>query len=133
VSFGHYRRYDPGRLEAVWAGLPMVVRMLSYYNSRLYPLVRLVRTASRWRRRPSGLQGTDLWMPSTAMNALLRRVFEGESRRLTTALNRSGPSGFRRGVSLMAVVQRQEGSVVPRFAPEGMDHGYRGTLIGEPP
>ena len=44
-SFGHYRRYDRPRLEMVWAGLPVSTRLVSYFNARLVPMVRLVRGA----------------------------------------------------------------------------------------
>ena len=40
-SFGHYRRYDAGRLEKVWAGLPVSPLLLSHFNSRLLPLIRI--------------------------------------------------------------------------------------------
>ncbi len=39
VAFGHYRRYDPHGLSELWQGLPIRTRLLSHFNSRLYPLV----------------------------------------------------------------------------------------------
>src|SRR6185503_12431523 len=68
VAFGHYRRYDQERLEAVWKGLPVTVRLCSYYNSRLYPVVRSVRAVNRLLGRSSGAVGTDFKLPSPAVN-----------------------------------------------------------------
>jgi hypothetical protein len=38
----HYRRYDIGRLRAIREDLPVNVRLLCYFNSRLYLPVRMV-------------------------------------------------------------------------------------------
>ena len=40
VTNAHYRRYDRPAFVKVWAGLPVTVRMVSYFNSRLYPMVK---------------------------------------------------------------------------------------------
>ena len=85
-SFGHYRRYDRARLEGVWAGLPVTTLLVSYFNSRLLPIVRLVRAWNRRRGRAAGRAGTDFWLPSRPANALLTAIFAGEAGRLVAAL-----------------------------------------------
>jgi SAM-dependent methyltransferase len=49
VAFGHYRRYEPQGLRGVWSNLPLELCFTSFFNARLYPLVKLVRTLNRWR------------------------------------------------------------------------------------
>ncbi len=70
-SFGHYRRYDANRLESVWAGLPVSTLLISYFNSRLLPLIRLIRAWNRRRSHAAGRAGTDFWMPNPLSNFLL--------------------------------------------------------------
>src|ERR1700682_110009 len=74
VSFGHYRRYDLARFRPVWDGLPARVVLASYYNSRLYPLVKLVRWWNRRRHKSSGQAGTDFRLPSGPVNRILETV-----------------------------------------------------------
>ena len=105
VSHGHYRRYDPEMLRAVWDGLPLTELLVSPFNSRLYPIVRMLRALSKRRGHAGGEEGSDLSMPIRPANAVLRRIFRGESRRLVRALDRGTP-GYRRGVSLIAVLRR---------------------------
>jgi hypothetical protein len=108
VALGHYRRYDPAMLGAALGGLPVEVRLLSHFNTRLYPVVRAVRGVARAAGRASGREGTDLRPVAAPMNALLTRLFAGESRRLLAALSgRAAP--YPRGVSLMAVLVRTGG------------------------
>jgi 2-polyprenyl-3-methyl-5-hydroxy-6-metoxy-1,4-benzoquinol methylase len=116
VSFGHYRRYTLRQLANVWDGLPVRTRLLSYYNARLYPLVRLVRALNRRRERASGAAGTDFVRPSRPMNWLLRRIFAGEQRRLVQQLRGATAPGFTRGVSLIALLERQAGEIAVRSA-----------------
>ena len=105
VSHGHYRRYDPEMLRAVWEDLPVTELLVSHFNSRLYPIVRMLRVLSKRRGHAGGEEGSDLSMPLRPANAVLRRLFRGESRRLVRALDRGTP-GYRRGVSLVAVLRR---------------------------
>ncbi len=114
-AFGHYRRYDRLRFTSIWKGLPVRVRLVSHFNSRLYPLVRLVRQRNRRRQCSAGAVGTDFAMPSAPVNWLLRSIFQGEQKQLLAAL-RGGP-GYHYGVSLMALLQRQPGEVKPRRVP----------------
>jgi SAM-dependent methyltransferase len=119
-SFGHYRRYDQGRLELLWAGLPVAPRLVSYFNARLYWPIRLIRERSRRYGRTSGRAGTDFWMPRPSVNRMLEAIFAGESRRLTGLLNGRCRKGYRRGASLMAVLRREGGEFPVRQKQPGL-------------
>jgi SAM-dependent methyltransferase len=86
---GHFRRYTSESLSAALAEAGFTPALLTYFNSRLYPLVRLHRSLSNART------DRELELPSAAMNQLLRRVFAGERHWLRR--------GYRRGLSLLAV------------------------------
>jgi SAM-dependent methyltransferase len=117
VSFGHYRRYELDRLARIWAGLPVTVRLLSYYNSRLYPVIKGARSLNRLRGQTSGRAGTDFDIPVRPINRLLTSVFAGEARPLGAALDRGMPRAFRTGVSLIAVLRRESGEIRRRSRP----------------
>jgi SAM-dependent methyltransferase len=119
VSFGHYRRYDVARLAAAWADLPVTVRLLSHFNARLYPVVRGVRTVSRLRGRASGDAGTDLSLPPAQANRALAALFGGEAVRLRRAID-GGARPYRSGVSLVALLRREPGAIVPGRMPAGL-------------
>ena len=121
VSHGHYRRYTLERLSAVWKGLPVRCVLCSHFNSRLYPIVKFLRGINRRNRAASGDQGTDLKVPSRWVNASLTQVFEGESRRLLDLLDRGDGEGYRRGVSLVAILSRNDGEMTPRNRPPALD------------
>jgi SAM-dependent methyltransferase len=122
-SFGHWRRYDIERLRATWRGLAVEERLLSAYNSRLYPVIKLLRAIAKRRHRAAGVAGTDFAMPPGPLNRFLERLFAGEA----TALDRdidSGRASHTRGVSLIAILRRSEGTLSPRAKPPGLvaDH-----------
>jgi SAM-dependent methyltransferase len=119
-AFGHYRRYDLQRLAAVWRGLPVSVRLCSYYNARLYPAVRAVRAVNRLLRRSSGADGTDFNLPAPAVNQFLERTFAGEADTLLNVLEGKRSRGYRTGVSLMAVLQREPGKIKVRGKPDSV-------------
>ena len=123
-SFGHYRRYDRQRLEGVWAGLPVTTRLVSYFNARLLPIVRLVRARNRRRGHAAGQVGTDFWLPSRPMNALLTSFFAGEARRLT-AVMRGKRRAYRAGASLVALLRREQGDIDVRRKPDGLPPDHR--------
>ena len=118
-SFGHYRRYDRARLEGLWAGLPVTTLLVSYFNSRLLPVVRLVRAWNRRRGRAAGRAGTDFWLPSKPANWLLTNIFAGEAGRLAAALH-GRKCGYRAGASLVALLRREDGPIVTRPKPDGL-------------
>jgi SAM-dependent methyltransferase len=123
-SFGHYRRYDLARLEQVWAGLPVTTLLLSYFNARLLPLIRIARARSRRRGHAAGQVGTDFWLPSPPINRILQIIFAGESRRLVRLLNGRCRQGYAAGSSLVALVRREAGPLAIRSKPAGLppDH-----------
>lgn len=103
VSFGHFRRYSRATLSQVLAGLPVTIRLLSYYNTRLYPIIRGVRMLSRWRAHASGVAGTDFRSLPSPMNWLLENIFAGERVRLKGQLEgHSLP--YTHGASLIALL-----------------------------
>lgn len=105
-SFGHHRRYDRQLLERVWESLPVAPRLVSYFNARLYWLIRATRTWGRLRGRAAGQAGTDFWLPRSAVNQALESVFAGESRRLLALLHGRHREAYRRGASLIAILER---------------------------
>ena len=106
-SFGHYRRYDVPTLRAVWADLPVTEIMVSYFNTRLYPVVRAVRTLNRIRGRAWGRNDSDLSIPPRPVNASLERLFAGERHRLVDLVSGRRAIGYSRGVSLIALLRRE--------------------------
>jgi SAM-dependent methyltransferase len=108
-SHGHFRRYDPAMLREVWSGLPVTERLVSHFNSRLYPVVRAVRAVSRRRGHAGGEEGSDLSLPMRPVNAVLRWIFRGERRRILRAMD-TPRRGYRHGVSLVAVLRREAGA-----------------------
>jgi SAM-dependent methyltransferase len=107
VTLGHVRRYTLESLARVWEGANAVIQFTSYLNSRLYPIARLFRLASRRAGRALGTTGTDLWLPPSPVNRLLASIFAGESRRLLRALRGHGHP-YRTGLSILAVLQRAD-------------------------
>ena len=53
VTFGHFRRYEAEILEELWANLPVGTMLVSHFNSRLYPLVKMARFMSRRTAKPA--------------------------------------------------------------------------------
>lgn len=123
-AFGHYRRYDADRLAALWQGLPVREVFVSHYNTRLYPVVKLVRQWSRLRRRTGGEAGTDFRMPSDPVNRALARCFAGERHKLADLAGGAAARPYRRGVSLMALLERQPGPIRPRRKPHHVAADY---------
>jgi len=117
VSFGHYRRYDLPRLQQVWRDLPVTTSLVSYYNARLYPVVRGIRMVNRWSGRTSGAAGTDFHTPAKPLNQLLQAIFASEANTLVDCLGGRRASGFSHGVSLIAIVRREHGIIHARTKP----------------
>lgn len=110
----HYRRYDSDRLQQVWDGLPVSVRLISYFNARLYLPIRLVRWASRRTRRSYGQHGTDLTLPPNPVNRFLTRLLGGEARVIVDAFVGDRHRGYGTGASLLAVLRVESDSIKPR-------------------
>ena len=116
--FGHYRRYDAEQLAAVWDGLDVECRLLSYFNTRLYPIVRMIRSRKKKREQTTETHESDLKIPLAPLNAMLHTTFAGESRKLSKALRRGDAMPYRQGVSLIAILRRGKGKIVPRTRPD---------------
>lgn len=133
-SFGHYRRYDRQRFESVWQGLPVSTLLVSHFNARLYPLVRMVRAASRRRGHAGGLAGTDFKIPVEPVNSALAGIFAGETQTLLGKLRGEEPIGYRAGVSLVALLRREPGTIHVRQKPAALPADFfdpvAGTFIG---
>jgi 2-polyprenyl-3-methyl-5-hydroxy-6-metoxy-1,4-benzoquinol methylase len=123
-SFGHYRRYDPARFQRIWDGLPVSVELESYYNSRLYPLVKLVRWWNRRQGKANGAAGTDFNLPPRNLNRMLEKTMAAESHRLLRLLANEDAKPYRSGVSLMALLKREPGRCVPRVKPAEFQADY---------
>ena len=112
----HYRRYSRDRFCAVWDRLPVDCELLSGMNWRLSPLVRFVRGLQRFLGKRS--RRTDLSIPPAPLNRILTSIFAGESDKLVARLR----SGYQQrsnssAISLLAVIRRREGQIVPREKP----------------
>lgn len=99
VQFGHFRRYRMADFRALWRDQPVIERLVTPFNARLRPLIAMIRRFTR-----DG--GSDLAIPVGPTNAVLHRVFAGEARVLTAAIDRGRPA-YSRGVSLAAVLRKQ--------------------------
>lgn len=115
-SHGHFRRYNRHRPVRLWEGLPVTPRLVSNFNSRLYAAIRIVRAINRLRGRSHGAAGTDLNTPSCVTNRIMTWILSGEAKRLVGLLH-GRRRGYRNGVSLIAVLRREEGIVLPRRKP----------------
>lgn len=120
-SFGHYRRYVLPRFTKLWQGLSVEPLLVSYFNHRLYPVVKAVRDWGRWRGHAGGEAGTDFRIPAAPLNSLLEGIFAGETERLLRTLEQPEEQpGYEKGVSLVALL-RLTGPVAARNCPpEGL-------------
>lgn len=114
VVLGHYRRYLPRSLAALWHDLPVECLLLAPLNTRLEPAVRFVRTLKPKWMSSRGAAGTDLKMPPAYVNHLLHSVFAGEKPMLLDRLERGEVDLEARGVSLLAVIRKVPGAHAPR-------------------
>ena len=108
VQFGHYRRYDLDQLQALWQNMAVEERLSSYFNARLYYPIRFVRFLKRKLFHSKEAEGHDFGPTWGPLNGSLERMFAGEGKRLTAALEQKSRNGYRHGVSLVAVLKRNE-------------------------
>ena len=97
---------------------------VSHFNSRLYPIVKMVRRWNRWWDRAGGAAGTDFLLPTPISNSLLTRCFSGERHKLARLAQGKPLTPYRFGVSLMALLRREEGSIEPRPKPRYVAADY---------
>lgn len=96
VANHHHRRYVLPQFERLLRGAGFEIRLISYYNIFLFPLVagvRLIKKALRVKDRP------DEKLPGPLMNGILQFIFAAERHLLGRV-----PLPF--GVSIIAVCQR---------------------------
>jgi 2-polyprenyl-3-methyl-5-hydroxy-6-metoxy-1,4-benzoquinol methylase len=106
AGFEHFRRYEKHTMRALWKDANAEELLLEYCNSRLYPIVKLVRILNRLRGKSWGSNDTDLSVPPAPLNRLLASIFSAESKVLLDVLQKKRLTGYRRGVSLMAVLKK---------------------------
>lgn len=114
VAHGHHRRYTLSSFARLLSGAALTIRTISYFQSRLYPLVKAARTVSRWKGGGGGCQGTDLWLPPAPLNRLLEAVFAGEGDRLEALVRGGDTLEYMRGSSLIAVCRRNDAGAETR-------------------
>ncbi len=107
VSVGHFRRYSRPQLEKLWSEEPVTPSLVSHFNARLYPAVRLVRFWTRRSGRASGEAETDFRVPPAPVNLLLNRIFASEAGILVDLLQQKRRAGFSRGVSIIALLRKK--------------------------
>lgn len=100
----HKRRYDWQGFNRLWDGLPVSLRLQSHFNSRLFPVIYLIRQLGRLTGRSFGQGGSDFALPSPLVNRLLTEIFAGEGKRLLGLLGGTETSPYRQGASLLAVL-----------------------------
>lgn len=105
VSYGHFRRYDTAMLAKTCSAAPAEPVLMSYFNTRLYPVMRVMRALAAWRGKASGEAGTDLFVPHRWVNSALEGIFAGEQHRLCNLLD-GRAKGYARGGSLLAILRR---------------------------
>jgi trans-aconitate methyltransferase len=112
VAFGHFRRYDIEGFQKLWKDQSVDPLMTSYFNNRLQPIIKAIRIISRRTKSTRGESGTDIKKSSPLINHILRGVFAGESRRLCHLLSGKRNTGYSKGVSLIAVLQKNTAPLV---------------------
>jgi len=103
----HFRRYEKDELTALWRGLPVEPRFITFFNSRLFPLIWVVRSIMRLSGKGFGESDTDLRMPGRLVNTVLKGIFGDEAGRIEALARRRPVAPYAFGVSLMAVLTRQ--------------------------
>ena len=103
-SFGHFRRYTKETLKLIWEDLPFQILLLSHFNSRLFPLIWLVRNIKNQTGKNVGQNETDFYLLPSPINAILHKIFYGEHKRILDTLN--GASPYHYGTSLITVLTR---------------------------
>ena len=102
----HFRRYEENQLPEIWSGLDVRPIFVSFYNSRLYPIVRTVRAMTKALGLTAGKENTDFSLPPLFLNEILIRLFSGEARRLVKLIVSPGARPYTFGVSLIAVLEK---------------------------
>ena len=105
VTAGHLRRYDLDDFTSLWQGQDAAPRLVTFFNSRLYPLIRLARYTGNYFGASCGRGGSDFHVPPYPANALLQGIFAGEGGRILSHLDGPETMAYGRGVSLLALIR----------------------------
>ena len=105
VTAGHLRRYDLDDFTSLWQGQDAAPRLVTFFNSHLYPLIRLARYAANHFGVSCGREGSDFHVPPHPANALLEGIFASEGGRILSHLDGAETMAYERGVSLLALIQ----------------------------
>ena len=105
VTAGHLRRYDLDAFTSLWRGQDAAPRLVTFFNSRLYPLIRLARYTGNYFGASCGRGGSDFHVPPYPANALLQGIFAGEGGRILSHLDGPETMAYGRGVSLLALIR----------------------------
>ena len=97
VAHHHFRRYSRSGLKRLVHGADFRIRLLSYFNTLLFPPIAAVRAANKLLKRVEA----DDTLPSADVNRLLQKIFS-----LEKGLVGRLPMPF--GVSLVAVLERSD-------------------------
>ncbi len=97
VHHHHFRRYGKQQFGELWETTNAQIKLLSHYNTALFPAAAAVRLASKlsWRRREPG----DISIPPRAINDQLARLMQCE-------VNLLGRVPMPFGLSLIAVIRK---------------------------
>ncbi len=107
-AFEHFRRYDSlAEFRKLWEGLSVEELLVSYCNSRLYPVVKMMRKLSAMRGKSWGKGGTDIEVPMKPVNTLLRKIYESESSTLLKFLKGKTSHTPRKGVTVIAILRKE--------------------------
>lgn len=103
-SFGHYRRYTDKTLQLIWNKLSFNCLLMSYFNTRLYPLIWLIRNIENIIGKKTGKEGSDFQLLPDSLNTILHKIFYNEHRRILEIMDGGAP--YRYGTSLLAVLTK---------------------------
>lgn len=106
ISAGHVRRYEMNTLSKLWESLPLEPRVISYFNTRLYPVIWAIRMIVRHVPFLGSQSGSDFSMPSAVLNDLLTKIFAQERHRIERLLHQPDAKPYSKGVSLVALLQK---------------------------
>ncbi len=108
ITAGHLRRYEHDTLTSLWRNQGVSPRLVTFFNSRLYPLIRLARYAGNRFGASCGREGSDFHVPPPPVNALLEGIFAGEGGRILSRLDQPETAAYEHGVSLLALIRCAE-------------------------
>lgn len=103
---GHFRRYSKNDLLFNFNELPVSIRLFSYYNTILYPIIKSARGLTKLTKQTWGKAHTDLSMPPKIFNTLLTKIFASESKWLINRLDQSNRTTLPFGVSIISLLRK---------------------------